>query len=175
MTTTMTDRESTLIVGRVQRFEQILGRPLPSPDSPADPPLGQAERTHLVEAAKDLYWDELEWEKLTGEEKMDEEFLTELAFPGFLAFIRGLLLSETMPDALAPARPSPEVVQDVLTFLGGRVVELEEESAELDGEDKEHRETELEMTSRLIDLTLYLLHGIRPDEIAAVEAALVRH
>ena len=129
----------------------------------------------MLDAATDLYWNELEWEKITGEERMDEHFLTELAFPGFLAFMRGLLLSETMPDALAPPRPSPEVVQDVLTFLGGRVVMLEEETADSEGEDKDHRETELAMTSRLIDLTLYLLHGLRPDEVAAVEAAMVPH
>lgn len=171
----MTDRESTLIVGRVQRFEQILGYPLPAPQGPPDPPLAEAERSHLVDAAKDLYWNELEWEKITEEERLDEEFLTEMAFPGFLAFIRGLLLSEAMPDALAPPRPSPEVVQEVLSFLGRRVVELEEQSSEMDGEDRDHRETELEMTSRLIDLTLYLLHGLRPDQVAAVEAAMVRH
>jgi hypothetical protein len=31
---------------------------------------------------------------------------------------------------------------------------------------------ELEMTSRLIDLVLYLLHGFGPDEVRLVEASL---
>ena len=126
-----------------------------------------------MEAAEELYWNELEWEKLTGEERLDEEFLTELAFPGFLAFVRGLLLSVTMPDALAPPRPSPEVVQDILDFLAARVVDLEEQTASSDGEDREHRESELKMTSRLVDLVLYLLHDLGPEEVGKVEAALV--
>ena len=88
-----------------------------------------------------------------------------MAFPGFLAFVRGLLLSVTMPDSLAPARPSPEVVQDILCFLAARIVELEEEAAIADGEDREHREAELKMTSRLVDLVLYLLHDFGPDDV----------
>ena len=168
----MTDRESTLLAGRVKRIEQLLGRPLSPPLPPSSPPLKDTERSHLLEAAADLYWDELEWEKLTGEERLDEEFLTELAFPGFLAFVRGLLLSVTMPDSLAPARPSPEVVQDILIFLASRIVNLEEQAAVADEEDREHRETELKMTSRLVDLVIYHLHDFGPDDVGRVEAAL---
>jgi hypothetical protein len=130
-------------------------------------------RGHLKEAAEELYINELEWEKLTKEERLDEEFLTELAFPGFLAFIRGLLLSETMPDSLAPPRPSPEVVQDLLGYLASRVVELEESLSDSEGEEREHREAELKMTDRLVDLVLYLLHDLGPEEVKKVEAALV--
>ena len=169
----MTDRESTLLAGRVKRIEQILGHPLPPLRKPPLPPLLARERDHLREAAEELYWNELEWEKLTGEERLDQEFLTEMAFPGFLAFIRGLLLSETMPDSLAPPRPSPEVVQDLMGFLAARVVELEERSSLSDGEDREHREAELKMTSRLVDLVLYSLHDFGPEEVGKVEAALV--
>jgi len=106
------------------------------------------------------------------EERLDEEFLTEMAFPGFLAFVRGLLLSEAMPDSLAPPRPSPEVVQDILNFLGKRVVELDEQSSSSQGEDRDHRVVELKMTSRLIDLVLYLLHGFGPEDVRKVEAFL---
>jgi hypothetical protein len=169
----MTDRESTLLDGRVKRIEQILGRPLRPPLTPPAPPLQERERNHLREAAEELYWNELEWEKLTGEERLDEEFLTEMAFPGFLAFVRGLLLSVTMPDSLAPPRPSPEVVQEVLGFLAARIVDLEEQAADTDDDDdRQHREAELKMTSRLVDLVLYLLHGFRPEEVGKVEAAL---
>jgi len=168
----MTDRESTLLNGRVKRIQQLLGRTLPPAPEPPDPPLAERERTHLREAAEELYWNDLEWEKLTGEERLDEEFLTELAFPGFLAFVRGLLLTVAMPDALSDPRPSPEVVQDVLWFLAARVVELEEQAAEAQGEDREHREGELKMTSRLVDLVLYHLHDLGPDEVGKVEASL---
>lgn len=169
----MTDRESTLLAGRIKRIEQILGHPLPPPRTPPSPPLQENERRHLQEAAAELYWNELEWEKLTGEEQLDEEFLTEMAFPGFLAFVRGLLLSVTMPDSLAPPRPSPEVVQGILDFLASRVVEQEGQAAQAQGEDHEHKEAELKMTVRLVDLVLYLLHELSPDEVAKVEAALV--
>ena len=168
----MTDRESTLLAGRIKRIEKILGHPLPTPPSAPPPPLQEREREHLRETAQELYWNELEWEKLTGEERLDQEFLTEMAFPGFLAFVRGLLLAVTMPDSLAPPRPSPEVVQDLLVFLAARVVELEERSSSCDGEDREHREAELKMTGRLVDLVLYTLHGIGPEEVEKAEAAL---
>ncbi|MBT8396844.1 MAG: hypothetical protein HKO65_02210 [Gemmatimonadetes bacterium] len=168
----MTDRESTLLAGRVKRIEQVLGAPLPSPMDAPSPPLQEKERDHLREAAEDLYWNELEWEKLTGEERLDEEFLTELAFPGLLAFVRGLLLTVTMPDALAPPRPSPEVVQDILVFLAARIVELEEQASVSDEEDRIHRKAELEMTNRLVDLVLYQQHQLGPDDVAKIEAAL---
>jgi len=168
----MTDRESTLLKGRAKRIEQLLGRPLPSIPAPPDPPLADRERSHLREAAEELYWNDLEWEKLTGEERLDEEFLTELAFPGFLAFVRGLLLSTTMPDSQSPPRPSPEVVQDILAFLASRVVGLEEQAGASHGEDHEHREVELKMTSRLVDLVLYHLHDLGPEDVDRVEASL---
>ncbi len=95
-----------------------------------------------------------------------------MAFPGFLAFIRGLLLSVTMPDSLAPASPAPEVVCDVLRFLARRIVELEEEAAGSDGEEREHREAELKLTSRLVDLVFYTFFDFGPDDVEKVEAAL---
>ena len=122
----MTDREQTLLDGRIKRIKELLGGSLPPVSPPPEPPLAEEERRHLMEAAQDLYWNELEWEKLTGEEKLDEEFLTELAFPGFLAFIRGLLLTVAMPDSPVAPRPSPEVVRDILAFLTARIVDLEE-------------------------------------------------
>ena len=168
----MTDRESTLLAGRVKWMEQVLGHPLTPPVEAPLPILQEEDRNHLLETAEDLYWNDLEWEKLTGEERLDEEFLTEMAFPGFLAFVRGLLLSVTMPDSLAPPRPSPEVVQDLLSFLSARVVDLEEQKASSDGEDREHKEAELKMTSRLVDLVLYLSHKLSPEEVTQMEAAL---
>lgn len=167
----MADREQILLSGRVKRIEQVLGREL-KPASPSSDPLPEKDRAYLRETAEEFYWNDLEWEKLTGEEQIDEEFLTELAFPGFLAFVRGLLLEEVQPDSLEPANPRPEVVEGVLSFLAGRIVALEEDAASSEGEDHDHREAELQMTSRLVDLVLYLHYRLDPREATRVEAAL---
>jgi hypothetical protein len=170
----MADREQTLLAGRITRVQQVLGRPLQTTWVSSEP-LPDVDRAYLQETGEEFYWNDLEWEKLTGEEQLDEEFLTEMAFPGFLAFVRGLLLEEANPDSLAPARPNPSVVRALLEFLSRRVVELEEAAGCCEGEDKEHRESELNMTSRLVDLVIYLLYKLSPAEIARVEAALVVH
>lgn len=167
------DRETTLLSGRVRRIEQILQTPLSPRRLPALPPLPEIERDFLRESGEDLYWNDLEWEKLTNEERLDEEFLTEMAFPGFLAFVRGLLLTEAMPDSLVPPRPAPEVVEDLLGFLAARVVELGEGVADADVEERAQKEAELQMTSRLLDLVICILHDLGREEIGKVEAALI--
>ncbi|HSG09876.1 MAG TPA: hypothetical protein VLA36_16065 [Longimicrobiales bacterium] len=166
----MTDRVSTLLAGRRERLERLLGRGVEQPHTGPRSPLAPKIRDFLKEEAEDLYWNELEWENITDEESLEGGPLTEQAFPGFLAFIRGLLLTEVMPDAKAPASPRPEVVEDVLAFLAERVLELEDGLAQPDG-DREHRlREELEMTSRLIDLVLYLFHELEQADIERVEA-----
>jgi hypothetical protein len=167
----MADRETTLLAGRIRRIEQILGTPLPPLRQPAVSPLPKTERDFLREAGEDLYWNDLEWEKLTQEERLDQEVLTEMAFPGFLAFVRGLLLTEVMPDSPVPPRPAPEVVEDLLGFLAARVVELGEEASEGDGEERDQKAADLRMTSRLLDLSLCVLHDLGPEEVGKVEAA----
>lgn len=170
----MKDRVTTLIEGRRDRLERILGRSLEPPVGAEDPPLTEERRAYLLGEATDLYWNELEWENLMEEERLDEGALTELAFPGLLAFVRGLLLQEAMPDALAPARPRPEVVQDLLRFLGERVVELRDEIPQEGADDDEEQaraRMELAMTNRLVDLVLYELYGLDEDEVERVEAA----
>lgn len=169
----MADRESTLLSGRVKRITQVLGRDIQDPWGSVDTS-PREDLEYLRETGEEFYWNELEWEKLTGEEQVDEEFLTELAFPGFLAFIRGLLLEETAPDSPVPPRPNPSVVRDLLGFLSGRVVELEEEAGCCEGEEREHREAELAMTNRLVDLVLYHYYKLEPGDIARVEKALAR-
>lgn len=140
---------------RRARLEQILQNPLVQPRPtgiPAD------RRQFLLEEAEDLYWNELEWEKLTSEEMKGGSELVEFAFPGFLAFIDGLLLKEVNIDSQAPASPRPEVVEDVLMFLATRYLELLPET-------EEQSVLERDMTERLIDLVLYRLHGIAVDRI----------
>ncbi len=167
----MAERENTLLEGRLRWVEEVLGRPARLPE-PSSTPLPPRDRAHLLEEGQELYWNELEWEKITGEERLDEGFLTEMAFPGFLAFVRGLLLEEAMPDSRAPASPRPEVVVDLLRFLAGRVVDLEERAGSGEGEEAVQRRAELRLTERLLDLVLFRALGLGRAEVARLEAAL---
>ena len=121
------------------------------------------ERDHLLSEAKDLYVNEVEWERLTDEESLDDGPVAELAFPGFLAFVRGLLLVNAMEDSLSPADPRPEVVEDVLAYLDGRILEVAA------GSDPESPSWELAMTRRLVDLVLYRLYDLSPEQVTRVE------
>ena len=131
-----------------------------SPPGGAD--LSESEREHLRNAATDLYLNELAWENITDEEQVEGEPLAELAFPGFLAFIRGLLLEQVMPDSLAPANPRPEIVEDVVRFLAERVVALQDEMGGGGEGDAEQEARDLALTDRLLDLVLFRLHGVDP-------------
>jgi hypothetical protein len=144
------------VARRRARLERLLQQPLVPPRSSGAPP---ERREYLLEEAHDLYWNELEWEKLTAEEMSEGgSELVELAFPGFLAFVDGLLLKEASPDSPVPATPRPEVVEDILLFLATRYLELLSET------DPQLR-LEREMTHRLVDLVLYRLHGISVDGV----------
>ncbi|MGY8798623.1 MAG: hypothetical protein ACKVG4_07555 [Longimicrobiales bacterium] len=166
----MTDRAGTLLSGRREQIERVLARELTPPVMSPSGPMPPDVRAFLREEAEDLYWNELEWEHITDEEALEGGPLTELAFPGFLAFIRGLLLREVMPDALAPASPRPQVVEDVLGFLCARVVELQDSLAgDADG-DREQQETEMQMSNRLVDLVLYRYHELVPEDIERLES-----
>jgi len=155
----MTDPVETLLEERRRALVGALGRPLPPPVAPTGPGPSAEERRFLQEEGEAFYWNELEWENLTEEERVDGEPLAELAFTGFLAYVRGLLLEEVMPDSLAPAEPRPEVVEALLSFLAGRVLELREEG-EPSGESPE-----LALTRRLLDLVLGLLHRVSAQEM----------
>jgi len=165
----MTDRATTLLTGRRERLERILDRELTAPVTGSSEPITAEGRTYLMGEAEDLYWNELEWEHITDEEALEQGPIPELTFPGFLAFVRGLLLSEVMPDSLSPANPRPQVVDDLLGFLARRVVELEDTLPEPDA-DAARLRAELAMTSGLIDRVLYLLYGLEGDDIERVEA-----
>lgn len=167
----MTDRASTLLDARRERLERILGRSLKAPRPAGGEPLSPEAREYLVEEAKNLYWNDLEWERITDEEALEHGAIVQLAFPGFLAFIRGLLLHEVMPDSQAPASPRPQVVEDVLGFLAKRVVELEDGKATVPKDEVEAVQEELDLTSQLVDLVLYQFHGVGPKDVERIEAA----
>ena len=151
-----------LLAWRRLRLTRLLGRELPGPASSGTLP--EEHRRYLVQQAEELYWEELSWERLTGDEGLGVRGLVELAFPGFLAFVNGLLLSEVAHDAATPARPRPEVVEDILLYLAGRCLELE-------GRMEPEPTVEREATMRLIDLVLYRLHGVDVHEAQRLELA----
>ncbi|MGH7483851.1 MAG: hypothetical protein ACRELV_17010 [Longimicrobiales bacterium] len=138
-----------VVARRRSRLERVLGRPLPPPRSGQVP---SERRRYLLDEAKELYWNELSWEALTAEERESSE-LMELAFPGFLAFVDGLLLNEVRPDAQSAPTPRPQVVEDILCFLAER--QLERKGA-TEAEDVFERQA----AERLLDLVLYRLHMI---------------
>ncbi len=158
----MNDRATTLLEGRREKMEHALGRPLAVPEPATGAELSESEREHLRDAATELYINELAWENITDEEQVEGEPLAELAFPGFLAFIQGLLLDQVMPDSLAPANPRPEIAEDVVKFLAERVVALQDKMGGAGDEDAERRERDLGLTDRLLDLVLFRLHGVDP-------------
>jgi hypothetical protein len=155
----MTQSAEDLLQSARARLARVLGAPLPSPRPGAGAPLTGAEAAYLQEEGESLYWNELEWEHITDEEQLDGGPLAELTFPGFLAYVRGLLLDEVMPDAQAPAEPRPEAVEGLLLFLAGQVLDLQE-SAGGEGPEAERVEVEIALTRRLLDLVLALLHRI---------------
>lgn len=161
----MEPSHEALIARHRSRIEEALGAPLRPPDPPVVD-LRESERSHLLGEARDLYWNELEWERLTDEEKIDGGALPELTFSGFLAFVRGLLMREAMPDALAPANPRPEVVEDILHFLAERLIALQEGDSEGDASE------DARLTEELVDLVLYQLHGLSKEEVARVEGRI---
>ena len=158
----MNDRATTLLEGRREKMERALGRPLAVPEPASGAELSESERDHLREAATDLYLNELAWENITEEEQVEGEPLAELAFPGFLAFIQGLLLERVMPDSLAPANPRPEIAEDVVKFLAERVVALQDEMGGGGEGDAEQEARDLALTDRLLDVVLFRLHGVDP-------------
>ena len=165
----MNDRVDTIISGRRERLQKLLLRPLDHPESDRDEPLADDTRQHLLEYAEDLYWNELEWENITEEEVTGHGPVSQLVFPGFLAFVRGLLLEEAIEDAKAPADPQPEVVQGILRFLAERVVELEETLDQSDVAERSKVRDELDVTDHLLELVLYRYHDLSEAEIERME------
>jgi len=152
---------------RRARICAVLERPAVPAGASAEPlPADRAE--FLRREGEDLYWNELEWEELTDEEAIPGGHLTEMVFPGFMAYIRGLLVEVVPADALAPARPHPDVVEEILGFLGERFAEA---TAELEaGADSQKIVWQRHMTARLVDLVLYQLYRLTPAEQERLEA-----
>lgn len=158
-----------LIDARRRRLQATVGRSLNIPEGTSEPPLTPERRDYLLGEAKDLYWNDLEWENLTGEESVEEGVLAELVFPGLLAYVRGLLVTEVPPDSLAGPSPRPEVVEGLLEFLAERTLKLETTLADGSGGERERLDGELQMTSSVLDRVLMEYHGVSPEDVGTME------
>ena len=126
-------------------------------------PLSPDRVRHLVSEAEELYWNEMSWEQATDEEVVCGGHLTELAFPGFLAFVDGLLPRQSNLGHY----PHPDVVEQILIFLAEEYLTLTNELE--GGADSQRLVWARAMTARLIDLVLYRLHQITPEESEALD------
>jgi hypothetical protein len=142
-------------------IREALGRPLTAAGAGAEP-LSPVRLEFVRREAEELYWNELSWEELTQEETIPGGPLTEMVFPGFLAFIEGLLVDRVPHDALAPARPHPDAVEEILAFLGERHAEASQQIES--GADSQNLIWARAMTGRLVDLVLYRLYRVTPSE-----------
>lgn len=163
------ETSSGLVQERRRHLQEVVGRPLRTPAGTEDPPLSTAQRVHLLEELQELYWNDLEWENVTEEERMEGGGLPELTFPGVLALVRGLLLSEVMSDAMSGPAPRPEVVEEFLEFLAKQVLDLRETAAGGPGEEGDRAALELRMTEALLDRALLEFHRVSPEDVGTLE------
>jgi hypothetical protein len=149
---------------------RILARLTRSADPPraGSPPLVPERKQYLVKEAEDLYWNELAWEELTEEERVGGGPVTELVFPGFLAFVDGLLLDATRYRGSNGSGPHPDVIEEILRFLAERHATATSQLGQ--GADSENLVWARAMTAHLIDLVLYRLYGLSREEREELEA-----
>ena len=158
-----------ILAERRRVLSAVVGRTLLPPAGTPDPPMPRERLDHLAGELESLYWNDLEWENVTEEERMEGGSLPELTFPGVLALTRGLLLTEVAPDALAAAEPRPEVVETFLRFLAGRVVSLRAAAGGSPSEEADRAALELRMTGGLLDRVLVEYHGLAPEDVGTLE------
>jgi hypothetical protein len=166
-TMSSTSRSNTpaeLVSRRRDVLRKTVGRPLQTPEADGSP-FPEERRRYLLEEAQELYWNDLEWENVTGEEELEGGPLIELTFPGVLAFVRGLLLTEVPADSLSGPAPRPQVVEDLLDFLAERILEIGQDRESGAAEDPERTRRDLRMTSELLDQVLLVYHGVSPEDV----------
>lgn len=164
-----TGAAQAFVEARRSRLCHVLGRD-PEVDRTAAEVLSPDRLAFFRNEAEDLYWNELVWEELTDEEAITGAgHMTEMVFPGFLAFIGGLLNERAPADSLVPAKPHPDAVEEILLFLGERYVAA---GAELEaGADSQKLVWARAMTRDLVDLVLYRLYRLPPLDVERLEAA----
>jgi len=165
------DPAQDLLQSRRRSLQKAVGRPLLAPDGTEDPPLSASQRAHLLEELEELYWNDLEWENVTEEERMEGGSIPELTFPGVLALTRGLLLTEVPWDAATGPEPRPEVVEAFLMFLSERILSLRDAASGAPGEEGDRSALELRMTEGLLDRVLVEYHRLSPEDVGTLEEA----
>ena len=156
----------TLVTERLRALRRALGRNV----APLDVIVRRtkpASRRHLFEEACELYWNELSWEEITDEEMIGDRELTEMVFPGLLAFIDALLPSgdHGQPDR---KREHRDVAHDFLLWLAGRLIELRNAKVARNGNHARIRR-EAQVTDELIDLIAYRLYALTSEEIEELQ------
>lgn len=152
----------TLVEERLRGVRRSVQREL-APIDVVVRPTGEASREHLLEEACELYWNELNWEEITEEERLPEGDLTEMIFPGLLAFMDAILprADNGEPDR---DREHRDVAHDFLLWLAGRLVELRNPDRAAAGDRLEAQRIR-QITDELIDLVAYRLYCLTPEEI----------
>jgi hypothetical protein len=158
-----------LVRNRRRALQEAVGRALQEPGGTPEPPLAPERRAHLLEELQDLYWNDLEWENVTEEERMEGGAIPELTFPGVLALTRGLLQTDVPEDSPAGPEPRPEVVEQFLEFLAERVIDLRSVASGAPSEDADRAALDLRMTEGLLDRVLVEYHRLPLEDVGSLE------
>ena len=149
-----------LVEARLDAARRLAGDDPPAAGPDASPTRPES-RTYLFEEACELYLNELNWEELTDEEKVDDGELTEMVFPGLLAFIDALL--QTGDAAGREGSAHPDVVRDFLVWLAARLQELRAAADDPAGGLRARREAG--MADDLLSLVAGRLCGLDREEV----------
>lgn len=152
----------TLVEERLRSIRRALERDVDPVDLVLQPTPPDS-RSYLFEEACELYLNELNWEELTEEEKVEDGELTEMVFPGLLAFVDALLprAANGEPDR---DREHRDVVHDFLLWLADRLVRLRHERSE-EPHERARARREAGITDDLVDLIAGRLYGLAPEEL----------
>lgn len=157
----------TLLEERLRSVSRTVDRDLAPEDlvvSTTEP----SSRSYLFEEACELYLNELSWEELTDEERIDGGALTEMVFPGLLTLLDALLprAESGEPDR---DREHRDVVHDFLLWLAARLVELRSATPS-DRDERLRVRREKAIADELLDLVLCRLFRLDEEERARVLA-----
>jgi hypothetical protein len=155
----------TLLEERMRSVRRTLDREL-APIDVVLRPTRPESRSYLFEEACELYLNELNWEELTDEERVDDGALTEMVFPGLLTLLDALLpRSESgEPDR---DREHRDVVHDFVLWLAARLVGLRNVEAE-DRDERIRVRREAEIADDLLDLVIARLYGLDEGELTTI-------